>query len=115
MRCSNLKALLHDAEIESYTRALALYHDGKISYEYFQANWNFQALCQNCQRERGEDKWPDGDRLKVAMNLSPDPETCADLLGGQYVDPVRLDPEWLRWAKREQFVALKPALETLVA
>lgn len=56
-------------------------------------------------------KWPDGDRLKVAMNLSPTPEVCADLLSGRYVDPARLDPEWLRWAKREQFVALKPALE----
>ena len=56
-------------------------------------------------------QWPDGDRLKVALFLSPDIETCRDLLSGRYVDPSRLDQEWLRWAKREQFVALKPALE----
>lgn len=115
MRCSDLKALLHDAEIESYIRALALYHDGKISYDYFFEHWGLNNLCQNCQRERGETKWPDGDRLKVAMNLSPDIETCRDLLSGRYVDPSRLDPEWLRWAKREQFVALRPALECIVA
>ena len=111
MRCSDLKFTLHNAEIESYNRALALYHDGKISYEFFQEHWGLGWYCQNCQRERGETKWPDGDRLKVAMNLSPTPEVCADLLSGRYVDPARLDPEWLRWAKREQFVALKPALE----
>ena len=55
--------------------------------------------------------WPNGDRLKVAIYLSPDLETSKDLLRGFHVDPVRLDQEWLRWAKRERFVALKPALE----
>lgn len=57
--------------------------------------------------------WPNADRLKVAFFLAEDVATCQDLLLGQHVDPVRLDPEWLRWAKREQFVALKPAMEVL--
>lgn len=57
--------------------------------------------------------WPDGDRLKVAIYLAQDPETCRRLLRGEHVDPARLDQEWLRWAKREKFVALKPALECL--
>lgn len=55
------------------------------------------------------------DRVKVAIFLAPDIETCRDLLRGFYVDPARLDQDWLRWAKREKFVALKPALEVLNA
>ena len=51
------------------------------------------------------------DRVKVAIYLSPTLDVCEDLLRGEYVDPVRLDQEWLRWAKREQFVALKTAYE----
>ena len=58
-------------------------------------------------------KWPNGDRLTLAWNLAGSLDALEDLLSGRYVDPARLDQEWLRWAKREQFVALKPALETL--
>ena len=73
--------------------------------------WDLYWMLSTEYLEDLKAKWPDGDRLRVAMNLSPTPEICADLLSGRYVDPSRLDPEWLRWAKREQFVALKPALE----
>jgi len=62
-------------------------------------------------QERLRAKWPNGDRLTLAWNLSPSLEVLEDLLRGHYVDPARLDQEWLRWAKREQFVALKPAID----
>ena len=64
-------------------------------------------------RVKTEALWPGGERLKVAFFLAPDWQTCRDLLLGRYVDPLRLDPDWLRWAKREHFVALRPALECL--
>lgn len=57
--------------------------------------------------------WPDGDRLTVAWRLSTSLDVLRDLLLGRYVDPARLDQDWLRWAKRERFVALKPAIECL--
>ena len=62
-------------------------------------------------REKLEALWPNGDRLTLAMRLSPTREVCVDLLRGYHVDPARLDQDWLKWAKREQYVALKPAID----
>lgn len=70
-------------------------------------------LLEQWDKARREAMWPDGDRLTLAWNLSPTLDVLEDLLSGRYVDPVRLDQDWLRWAKREQFVALKPAIECL--
>lgn len=88
-----------------------------LRYKFFGevSNEETRELADRAQAERDRlvAKWPDGDRLTLAMNLSPTIDVFEDLMLGRYVDPTRLDQDWLRWAKREKFVALKPALECL--
>ena len=55
--------------------------------------------------------WAGRDRLTLAWHLTTSIGDLCALLRGEYVDPARLDQEWLRWAKREQFVTLKPAID----
>ena len=52
------------------------------------------------------ERWPHPYRLVVAMRLARDGETCAELLRGEPVDPDRLDPEALRWARDRLLVRL---------
>jgi hypothetical protein len=40
------------------------------------------------------------------MRLAKDVETCRELLLGLPVDPARLDPETLRWARERMLVRL---------
>ena len=51
-------------------------------------------------------RWPNPYRLLVAMRLARDVETCSELLLGDPVDPDRLDPEALRWARERLLVRL---------
>jgi hypothetical protein len=40
------------------------------------------------------------------MRIAKDAETCRELLEGQPVDPDRIDPKQLRWAKQRMLVRL---------
>ena len=52
------------------------------------------------------ERWPHPYRLVVAMRLARDVETCRELLLGLPVDPDRLDPEAVSWARERQLVRL---------
>lgn len=103
------------AEYESYCRGKELVWAGAISPETFKELWPDMPPNPRGHDEYLKAKWPNGDRLMLAWRLAGDLATLEDLLLGHHVDPIRLDEEWLRWAKREKFVALKPAIEVLDA
>jgi hypothetical protein len=52
------------------------------------------------------ERWPHADRIKVAFALASDIDTCAALLRGEPVDPDRLDPERVAWAREHRLVQL---------
>lgn len=54
------------------------------------------------------ERWPGVQRLRVAWRIAGDVEALADLLAGCPVDPSRLDPQGLLWARTHELVALLP-------
>lgn len=52
------------------------------------------------------DRFPNAYRVFVALVLARDIGTCEDLLVGLPVDPDRLDPVALRWARDRLLVRL---------
>jgi hypothetical protein len=52
------------------------------------------------------ERWPHPARIGIAMRIAKDAETCRELLEGQPVDPDRIDPKQLRWAKQRMLVRL---------
>jgi hypothetical protein len=51
-------------------------------------------------------RWPNGARIRVAMMLARDVETCEALLRGEPVDPARIDPNELGRASSRRLVRL---------
>ena len=58
------------------------------------------------QRAELRDRFPNSHRVFVALVLARDIATCEDLLLGLPVDPDRLDPAALRWARDRLLVRL---------
>lgn len=85
---------------------------GESRRKWFLNRWLFGDGMDAGVEER-KAKWPNKERLMLAWRLATSLEDLEALLLGHYVDPARLDQDWLRWAKREKMVALKPAIETL--
>lgn len=56
--------------------------------------------------ERVRALWPHPYRLVVAQRLARDVDTCAELLAGAPLDPARLNPEGLQWARTRTLVRL---------
>jgi hypothetical protein len=54
-------------------------------------------------------------RLQAAFRLALDLDTCRALLAGHMVDPSRIDPDGLRWAREKRMVQLRAPVETLLA
>lgn len=71
--------------------------------------WGDRALPEEHLKHLDE-LWPSNDRLALCWRLAKNIDDLSALIAGYYVDPARLDQDWLRWAKRQKFVALKPAL-----
>ena len=53
-----------------------------------------------------EERWPHVGRLRVAIALARDLETCRALLLGDPVDPARVDRDALRRARDKKLVRL---------
>lgn len=58
--------------------------------------------------------WPDGARLETAWRLARDVDTLAALLAGKPVNPDRIDPAGLAWARERRYVQLARPIDVLL-
>lgn len=58
--------------------------------------------------------WPDGARLETAWRLALDVDTLAALLADRPVNPDRIDPEGLAWAREQRYVRLVRPTDVLI-
>jgi hypothetical protein len=63
-------------------------------------------LLDDYDQTRREARYPNPNRIMVAMRLARDLDTCVALLQGEPVDPDRLDPDEVRRAKQRELVRL---------
>jgi hypothetical protein len=63
-------------------------------------------LLDDYDQARQQARYPNPNRILVAMRLARDLDTCIALLQGEPVDPDRLDANEVRRAKQRELVRL---------